>query len=91
MIFKVMVFLIKRLVLNFLLFGTVFTAGLVAFFIIMPPSLHFLGFETKPITFDLVKRYGMGALASAVIAAGILSIVDTYRYGRGGYFSRDYF
>lgn len=91
MIFKVMVFLIKRLVLNFLLFGTVFTAGLVAFFIIMPPSLHFLGFETKPITFELVKRYGMGALASAVIVAGILSIVDTYRYGRGGYFSRDYF
>lgn len=85
------VFLIRRFLLNLFLFGSVFVCGVVVFFIVMPPVLNLLGFETNPITFDLVKRHGMGALVSATIAAGILSIVDTYRCGKGGYFSRDYF
>lgn len=91
MILKVLFFLIKRFLLNLFLFGSVFACGVVVFFIAMPLVINLIGFETNPITFDLVKRHGMGALVSAAIAAGVLSIVDTYRCGKDGYFSRDYF
>lgn len=91
MLFKIISFLLVRFFWYYIAFGV----GLVFLYLIIlfpaPLILNFMGYEIKPITFDFARRHGIGALVSDAIMSGILSIVDTYKYAKCGYFRRDYF
>jgi hypothetical protein len=87
--------IISFLLVHFFWCCIAFGVGLVFLCLIIlsptPQILNFMEYEIKSITFDFAKWHGIGALVSDAIISGILSIVDTCKYAKCGYFKRDYF